>query len=247
MADQSAAAAPTVRELRRAWKPTKDRTANEQTHEGIRIRLHRCLSWMDAAERIEAGSHALPAPDDPRAPTRDVADATLVTRWVAFNSLYGRWDPERCETVRDGTAWREFTKRLIDLDRAHGEPVGELLRANRGLLERLVEDEFLRRHFWTSSDGVPTPRGPSRRDRDGLRERLRDGRTTAALDLTIDRVYFLRCQLVHGGASFGSRHNRTAVGYANRFMCLFLPTAAQLIIEHGWDGDWDEICYPPVG
>jgi hypothetical protein len=63
----------TVRELRRRWKPHKERLGSHPTA----VRFHRACSWLDRAEKLDG--------------TAD-ADLVLMNQWIALNALYGRWD-----------------------------------------------------------------------------------------------------------------------------------------------------------
>ncbi len=60
-------------------------------------------------------------------------------------------------------------------------------------------------------------------------------------------MYLLRCQLVHGAATFGSRLNRTALKHCTTLMQLLMPAMLLVWIDHGAEEDWGLLCYPPVG
>ena len=74
----------TVRELRRLWKPQKERLNQEHHQHPTNIRFHRACSWLQRVEEIQ---------DDA------VLDHVLLSLWTAFNALYGQWDGERQEPV----------------------------------------------------------------------------------------------------------------------------------------------------
>jgi hypothetical protein len=221
---------PTVRDLRRRWKPVKEGPAAAPEHEPVRIRLHRCFSWMQRVETVSALDADGAA-----------VDAHLIFRWTALNALYGRWDADRREPAGDRATLHDFTSRITRAD-ADGR-IGELLRTHRPLLESLVGDEFLLRHFWEDPeiDVAGKTSGAVRK----LRETVREARYARTLDDVLGRVYFLRCQLVHGAATFNGRQNRGAVRRAARFLELLLPELTTVIIDHDWSGDWGGLCYPP--
>jgi len=66
------------------------------------------------------------------------------------------------------------------------------------------------------------------------------------LDRLLDRIYLLRCQLVHGAATFGSKLNRAALQRCNRMLEHLLAAMVIVIIDHGADEDWGLMCYPPL-
>ena len=66
----------TVRDLRRLWKPHKERLGGQDAEHSTNVRFHRACSWLQRAEQI-AG--------------KDDLDLALLSQWIAFNSLYGQW------------------------------------------------------------------------------------------------------------------------------------------------------------
>lgn len=66
------------------------------------------------------------------------------------------------------------------------------------------------------------------------------------LDSTIERVYLIRCQLVHGAATYGGKLNRTAARRCSQMLGHLVTTALEVMIEHGAEEDWGRMCYPPI-
>lgn len=67
------------------------------------------------------------------------------------------------------------------------------------------------------------------------------------LDEVLERVYLMRCQLVHGAATYGGKLNRTSLRRCVMMMQRLLPTLLLVWIDHGADEDWGPMCYPPMG
>lgn len=226
----SATTAWKVRDLRRRWKPTKEGPAATEQHQPICIRLHRCWSWLQRLEELdEAGVGS--------------EDARLIYGWIALNSLYGRWDQDKREPVSDLFSLGTFLTRLFDADADN--QIGTLLTDQRGLVSAIVGDEFLSRHFWQDPG-----EGEARRAQGHARKLgslYYEKRYAIILDMVLKRVYLARCQLVHGAATHGGQLNREAVGRCAAFVGHFLPAASLVIIDHSWDQEWDELCYPPMG
>lgn len=216
--------------LRRLWKPRRDAYAKALLYEGVRIRVHRALTWLAFAERCGA----------------DDLDARLIAQWIALNSLYGRWDGNAGSPMPDRESLREFTVQVLAHD--HDGLVAAVLGAHGKLALSLFEDRYLCRHFWEE----PTaPRG-RQRNREAAwgsataREHLREGRHAPVLARVLDRVHFVRNQLVHGGSSYNGRLNRAAVRRSSQMMEHLLACFLQVIMEHGYMDDWGELCYPPI-
>ena len=79
---QQTATVPTVRILRRRWKPHKERLHSKGGEQPTSIRFHRACSWIDRVEReADSTDH----------------DVHLVSLWIAFNALYGQWSAHKLE------------------------------------------------------------------------------------------------------------------------------------------------------
>ena len=63
----------------------------------------------------------------------------------------------------------------------------------------------------------------------------------------LERIYLLRCQVVHGAATCGSQLNREALKHCTTMMRWLLPAILQVWIDNGSDLDWGPMCYPPMG
>ena len=71
---------PTVHDLRRRWKPHKERLAALGGERPTSIRFHRACSWLAHVEQMPDGQDH---------------DLGLVSLWIAFNALYGKWDTSK--------------------------------------------------------------------------------------------------------------------------------------------------------
>lgn len=120
----------TVRELRRLWKPQKERLNTEHPQHPTNIRFHRACSWLQRVEEIQ---------DD------EVLDHVLLSLWTAFNALYGQWDGERLEPVSDVECWQHFLDRMLELDQA--DVIQGQLQEHKKLVMALFDDEYLVRFF----------------------------------------------------------------------------------------------------
>jgi len=218
---------PTVRSLRRGWKPHKERLQGPDGGHPTAIRFHRACSWI---QRVE--DHAEAADED----------MDLVSLWVSFNALYGQWDQRGREPKPDRKSWREFVDALWKLDK--DEQIAGLLVEHKKLVMSLLEDVYLSGYFWQE----PTA---DRAKKSGKTKYSAQGwyvekRWVMILDEVLDRVYLMRCQLVHGAASHNSSLNRQTLHRCVMMMRRLLPAFLQVWIDHGADKDWGTMCYPPL-
>lgn len=217
-----------VRSLRRRWKPTKERLVAEKSGEATRVRIHRAFSWLSRAEQL-ADSDAL--------------DDRLIFLWIAFNTLYGQWDQELREPGRDKPSWQRFLSRVMELD-AEGR-IATLIQQERELILSLLGDPYLSAFFWQEPGEVRAAK--SRKPRYDALTWYTQSRWGMILDRVMERVYLLRCQLVHGAASYGGTLNRGAIHRCAAMLQRVLIVVLLVIIDHGGDEDWGPLCYPPQG
>ncbi len=216
-----------VRSLRRRWKPKKEHLANSDQHEPTLIRVHRCCSWLASVEDM-AGDGPL--------------DSHLIFRWIALNSLYGMWDGEAREPIGDRKTLGPFLERVLELDVDDNIP--KVLEAQRELVMAIFDDEFVVRDYW--HEPTPERAAKSRKARFDARTWYYEQRYGGILHRLIDRIYLLRCQLVHGASTHGGGLNRDAIDRCSRMLGQLVPTILLVIIDHGADEDWGPLCYPPL-
>lgn len=217
----------TVRELRRLWKPQKERLNTEHPQHPTNIRFHRACSWLQRVEEIQ---------DD------EVLDHVLLSLWTAFNALYGQWDGERLEPVSDVECWQHFLDRMLALDQTN--LIQSQLVEHKKLVLALFDDEYLSRFFWQA----PTDRRAKRvrRTRFDAQGWYVEENWNMVLQRLFERIYLLRCQLVHGASTYNSSYNRIAIRRCSQMMEHVLRTFLRVWAQWGADEDWGIMCYPPM-
>ncbi len=216
----------TVRDLRRRWKPHKQRLLETGDEQPTSIRFHRACSWIDRVDEEGAEDH----------------DTDLISLWIAFNSLYGQWDEQKREPRPDRESWRGFVDRILRLDKSGY--VADSLSAHRQLVMSLLEDEYLSGYYW--EEPCAKRAGQSKRAMYDARTWYLEKRWIMILERLLERVYLMRCQLVHGAATHGGKLNRTSLRRCVTMMQRLLPAFLMVWIDHGADEDWGPMCYPPL-
>jgi len=217
----------TVHDLRRRWKPHKERLAALGGEQPTAVRFHRACSWLARVEQMPEGQDH---------------DLGLVSLWIAFNALYGQWDPHKREPRPDRESWRLFMDRILKLDREGHVTCS--LQEHKRLVMALLEDEYLSSFFW--QDPCAKRAGQSRKMAYNAQTWYIEKRWCTVLDEILDRVYLMRCQLVHGAATHGGKLNRTSLRLCVMMMQRLLPAVLLVWIDRGSGEDWGPMCYPPV-
>ena len=225
MLDPQVAATATmaIADLRRRFKAICSATNNR--FQNYQIRVHRALSWLERALDLDA---------------KDQPEGRLLYSWISLNSLYGTWDHTAGFPTKDRVAWQEFIGRILEFDKK--ELLAKQLVVLQPPLFALLENKFLDPRFWQDPQASRSHRGQYHRAASLFFEK----RWLDLLTLSLDRVYVLRGQIVHGAATRGSSFNRAALKYCNQVLEGLLPTMLHLAIENGAHDDWPPLCYPPL-
>jgi hypothetical protein len=212
----------TVHALRSRWKPTKQRLLAEQDGHPTVVRLHRAFSWLDRAH----------ADDD---------DVRLVCLWIAFNALYSRWDSDAREPQPDRRSWSEFLARLTALDADNC--LAAALETHRPAVMELLGDEYLSTWFWQEPGTVRAKQ--SRKAMYEAQTWYFERRWLMLLTRAFERIYLMRCQLVHGASTHGGQLNRASLQRCTALLAPLLEAGLVVLIDHGSNEDWGTMCYPP--
>lgn len=206
---------------------TRLKQAGEQVPEATRIRLHRAISWLKRAER-EADDH----------------DARFIFLWIAFNAAYahefGFEQPER-------ELLRAFLARLVAVDA--GKTLHQVVfKEFSGPVRLLIDNKYVFDPFWRAlRDHDASGQWGERfnRDKKAALRAVVDHEPVTVLGVIFDRLYVLRNQLVHGGATWNSKINRRQVGDGANLLHSLLPTMIALMLDHP-GLDYGEIAYPVI-
>ena len=199
----------------------------ETLPEVSRVRLHRAISWLKRAEQ-EAGDH----------------DARFIFLWIAFNAAYaqefGFEQPER-------EVLRSFLARLVKADSANTLHQ-VVFKEFTGPVRLLIDNKFVFDPFWRAlRDHDSSQQWGERFNRD-KRAALRAvvGKDTVkVLEVVFDRLYVLRNQLVHGGATWNSKINRRQVTDGANLLHSLMPAIIALMLAHP-EMDFGGIAYPVI-
>ena len=155
-------------------------------------------------------------------------DDRLLAQWSGISALFARWDAARGQPVPERTALAAFVKQLVATD--HDGIVVATLERERTLVTSMFGDRYLARHF----DDVD------------VRELVARGRWERVLALLLERCALVHAQLAQGGATYGSRENRTVLKRTSMTLDAVALAAIQVVINHGYSEDWGALCWPPA-
>jgi hypothetical protein len=157
----------------------------------------------------------------------DRLDERVLAQWSGLAALFSRWDAQRGQPVAQRTALSAWVRQLAAAD--HDGIVAATLERERTLVASVFADRYLARHF----------------DPFDAREQLARGRADRVLAELLDRCALVHAQLAQGGATYGSRANRTVLKRTAMALDAVALAAIQVTVNHGYADDWGALCWPP--
>lgn len=209
--------------LHAEWQQIQDRLP-----EPLGLRVRRALSWVKRAEKEQ---------DDP--------DAAFIFYWIAFNAAYAQDRPRSLDST-ERQHFSDFFDTVLALDSGHIIYNAIWVRFSDSI-RILLDNKFVFQPFWNHHAG----RGNENWERlfegskRGVRKALADRNTSVILSTLFDRLYVLRIQLMHGGATWRSSVNRAQVRDGARILAFLVPLFVGLMMSRP-DVDWGSPDYPVV-
>lgn len=206
----------------------RHRAERDQQHPNLSLRIHRALSWLQRAEQAED------------------LDGRFIFLWIAFNAAYAT---EINDEYRgsERSCFSSFLEKLVSLDRDRQlenlawEEFPKSIRV-------LLNNRYVYQAFWDYQSGkISREEWEQSFERGKQAAQVALGRqdTATVLSIALSRIYTLRNQLVHGGATWNSAVNRSQVRDCVALMERLVPTVLTIMMDHP-DTLWGDACYPVV-
>jgi len=194
------------------------------------LRVHRAISWIGRAE--ECGE------DD---------DARFIFLWIAFNSAYA--DEREFQRIAppERDSFRHFFERLVRLDKDK-RIYNALWKQFSGSVRLLMQNQYVFHPFWQHANGIEGFENWEETFQASLRsfnKSFQSGDTARILCFVFDRLYVLRNQLVHGGATWGGSVNREQVRDGAAILAFLMPAFVDLMMDNP-NQDWGKPFYPVI-
>lgn len=196
--------------------------------EALSLRVHRALSWLKPAE-IE-----------------DDCDIKFILYWIAFNAAYAKTVPEHDDSS-EKDQMKLFFDRLVKLD------VDKVIYKSiwsefSGSVRILLENKYVFAPFWRYQQGEVSKSDWEMwfaASRKLTQKSFMKQDTVSILSSLFPRIYTLRNQIIHGGATWQSGVNRDQVRDCTSLLETLVPVFIKLMMEDV-HGDWDMPAYPVV-
>ncbi len=211
----------------------QQRTLRDSLPETLSVRLWRASSWLACAETQQ---------DNP--------DLQFISLWIAFNACYSV-DEEKPQQTGERETFQRFAYKLSKHDEQK-KIFNCLWQTYSGPIRTLIENQYVFAPFWEaqrllSQNKTDDTDWKNRFDKSSKSAMhfLMDKKVPELLGVVLDRLYVLRNQLMHGGATWNSRVNRQQAKDGCRIMLSLMPIIIQTMMEASTE-QWGEIYYPVV-
>lgn len=207
----------------------RHRAVRDSYPANLNLRLHRALSWLKRA--------CMEQEDD---------DAQFIFLWIAFNAAYACEIDERCGLSEQKTLIF-FLEKLCDLD-THRQLDKLVWQSFSDNIRVLLDNPFVFQGFWDFQAGRISEDDWENRFAHGKKmahQALAGGKTDRVLGVVFGRLYTLRNQLIHGGATWNGKTNRKQLANCTKLLGKLVPAIIEIMLENP-EAEWTDPCYPVV-
>lgn len=209
----------TLQSLQIQYKTERDQYSDE-----LRLRVHRALSWLAQAEM-----------------EKENLDNKFINLWIAFNAAYAR----DYHTSGDRTGVKNYLADICRLD--HQNEIYTLLwQTFASSIRVLLDNQFCFQPFWEFHRGNYSENA-WKEDFETANKKALNGLMTKDTRLILvtvfDRLYTLRNQILHGGATFNSSANRSQLSDACNILSTIIPIILQIMMNNP-NENWGKPFYP---
>lgn len=190
-------------------------------------RLHRALSWLNCA-----------------ANQKNDVDLQLISLWIAFNACYAV-DQGGSESLAERFAFQRFIEKLVSHDQDK-QIYACLWQTYSGPVKALIKNPYVYSGFWHAKrDDVSSDRWREEFEQLNVAalNHLSRQNVPELLGIVLDRLFVLRNQLIHGGATYASQVNREQVKDGAQLLASLVPIMIEIMLNAEQE-DWGNIYYP---
>ncbi|WP_227430845.1 HEPN domain-containing protein [Psychrobacter sp. I-STPA6b] len=195
----------------------------------LNLRLHRAFSWITKAQEC------------------DDKDIQFISLWIAFNAVYARKMGLNI-TNSEKAEFRRFIQMICQLDKV--QAIYNLVwDTYSGSIRTLLDNRYTFQPFWDFHNSHISEQAwleDFKQAKSKVHVALTNKDTDIILAVVFERLYTLRNQIVHGGATHNSQVNREQVKDGCAILSSLLPLMIQIMMSHHDQMDWGKPFYPVV-
>lgn len=206
---------------------TRQRQERETYPEALGLRIHRAISWLARAEQC------------------DDLDGRFIFLWISFNAAYS--NDLGTIAIAESKQFGNFLSKLVELDdqqRLYNITWQKYTSAIRVLLD----NKYVYQPFWNHHNRIPdfeNWEAHFKASKQAANIALANKDTAKVLGVIFNRLYTLRNQIIHGGATWNSSANRNQLRDATSILGDLVPFLIEIMMDNK-NAHWGEACYPVV-
>ena len=207
----------------------RHREVRDTIPENLSLRIHRALSWLRCAEQQPENK-----------------DAEFIFLWVSFNAAYSHEIEDR-RLFKEKKGLLNFLKILIHAD-SENMIYHIVWKEFSKSIRLLLSNKYVFQKFWDYQNQKITERDWLKSfeiSNVSVNKALGKMDTIKVLAIVFDRLYTLRNQLIHGGATWDSSVNREQIRDGSNILRLLVPSMIYIMINNNL-GIVGQPCYPVV-
>ena len=214
-------------------------------------RIRRADSWLRRSKAVEANRKQAVSDEDMAA----LDCEQFIFLWISFNAAYGRelLDNDRVDdNPTESQKFNDFLAKILIRDT--NQAIKTILWVTYSDAVRvLLKNHYVFSFFWRSirdsNNDLNWRNTFNKRSKNAFSALGRDD-IHAVLREVFDRLYVLRNQLFHGGATFATGWGRSQVRDGSRIMASLVPEILKIMqtdMEKNPDSDtWGAVAFPRV-
>ena len=195
----------------------------------LSLRIHRALSWLNCAEQ------------------KQDSDSRFIFLWISFNAAYAHEIQNRWE-INERKILSNFLQILIEADRE--KSLYKIVwNEFPNSIRLLIDNRYVYQHFWDFHNDKITEAEwleQFKNSREASNRALGKMDTEKILSIIFERLYTLRNQLIHGGATWSSSVNRNQIRDGMKIMGQIVPALISIMLNNQ-PRLIGSPCYPVVG
>ena len=193
------------------------------------IRIHRSLSWIGRAEKKD----------------EDI-DARFIFYWIAFNSAYSAIQTSQYfDTER--RIYKDFFEKILKYDK-NEHVYNSIWKEFSGSVRSLLNNQYIFGPFWNfqnGHEGFDDWEVKFNESKSIALKALQNKNTLMILEILFDRLYTLRNQILHGGATWNGKINRSQVQDGQAIIGFLVPNFLQIMMCNQ-NENWGKLVFPVV-
>jgi len=205
------------------------RSKRENYTDEFSIRIHRSLSWVKRGEKQD-----------------EDLDARFIFYWIAFNATY-TGSHSNNNSYSEKHTYKDFFEKILKYD-LEEYIYNAIWNQFSGSVRNLLNNQFIFSSFWNfqnGHEGFEDWEEKFLQSKSMVLKALEHKNTQLILEILFDRLYTLRNQLMHGGATWNGKVNRSQVTDGQSIISFLVPNFLEIMMNNQ-NEDWGKLSFPVV-